>query len=112
MISLGDWKLIHLYETGENLLFNLKTDPFESQNVAEFNPELIVQLEQQLQHWLQSVNAKFPVPDPEFNMEERIKYDNTVPIKRKQQLELERKNMLKKDFKPNEDWWGSHVTKD
>lgn len=112
VIRLGDWKLIHLYETDENLLFNLKTDPFESQDVAQTNPELTLQLEQQLLNWLQSVNAKFPIPDPDFNIEERIKHDNTVATKRKQQLEQQRKNMLKKDFKPNEDWWGSQVTKD
>jgi arylsulfatase A-like enzyme len=112
VIRLGDWKLIHLYETGENLLFNLKIDPFESKNVAEANTELTLQLEQQLLNWLQSVNAKFPIPDPDFNIEERIKYDKTVATKRKQQLEQQRKNMLKKDFKPNEDWWGSQVTKD
>ncbi|TPV35577.1 sulfatase [Paucihalobacter ruber] len=112
VVRLGDWKLIHLYETGENLLFNLKTDPFESQDVAQTNPELTLQLEQQLLNWLQSVNAKFPIPDSDFNIEERIIYDNTVATKRKQQLEQQRKNMLTKDFKPNEDWWGSQVTKD
>lgn len=112
IIRLGDWKLIHLYETEENLLFNLKTDPFEAENVAGVNSEITKQLHKQLMDWLRSVDAKFPVPDPDFNLEERLKYEKTIATKRKAHLEQQRKNMLKADFKPNENWWGSQVTKD
>ena len=38
-IRQGDWKLIEFFEKGTLELFNLKTDPFEKNNLIENNPE-------------------------------------------------------------------------
>jgi arylsulfatase A-like enzyme len=112
IIRKGDWKLIHYYEDGKNELYNLKTDPYEKNNLVNSNVQLSNDLFTNLQQWLQSVDAKYPIPDPEYNAEKRKEYEKSVVEKMWPKLESDRKNMLSKDFKPNADWWGSMVTKD
>ncbi|MBB6646608.1 sulfatase [Halobellus sp. MBLA0160] len=43
---------------GETELYNIKSDPGESQNVSNEYPEMCEQLEQQLDHWLDSINKR------------------------------------------------------
>jgi arylsulfatase A-like enzyme len=112
IIRKGDWKLIHYYEDGKNELYNLKTDPHEKNNLVNSNVQLSNDLFTNLKQWLQSVDAKYPIPDPEYNAEKRKEYEKSVVEKMWPKLESDRKNMLSKDFKPNADWWGSMVTKD
>ena len=52
-------KLIHLY--------NLKNDPFENNNIAIDNPDIIKTMEEQLQKILKNTAS---IPDDEFNEEE------------------------------------------
>jgi len=63
----GDWKLIELYEFGETELYNLKRDVGESNNLAAAEPARVQALQQQLRDWQQSMNAKMPVADPDYN---------------------------------------------
>ena len=112
MIREGDWKLIYYYELQKSELFNLKKDPFESENLAVINPEKTKELEIKLFDWLESVNAKYPTIDSEFDPIRRDQYEKKIREKRLINLEKERKKMLSKDFQPNKDWWESKTTKD
>ena len=108
----GNWKLIHYYESKKNELYNLKTDPSEKNNLVDVQSNISSDLFNNLKRWLEIVNAKYPVPDPEFDSKRRNEYENSVVEKLWPKLENERKNMLSKDFKPNADWWESIVKKD
>ncbi|MDF9799394.1 arylsulfatase A-like enzyme [Catalinimonas alkaloidigena] len=106
------WKLIHYWEDDRNELYNLEEDPGEKQNVADAYPEVTERLHEQLQAFLKSVDANLPARDTTFSAElavekHREKVEVLMP-----RLEQQRKQFLQKDFTPNEDWWGSKVTKD
>lgn len=109
IIRQGNWKLIHYYEDGRNELYNLSLDPSEKNNLVDKQAKVSADLYHNLKEWLESVNAKYPVPDPEFDAEKRREYEKSIVEKLLPKLETERKNMLSKDYKPNEDWWGSTV---
>ncbi len=59
-ILLGDYKLTHLYETGENRLFDLTKDPGEKNDLAKQMPDRVAQLETRLNDYLKAVNASMP----------------------------------------------------
>ena len=63
-IILGDYKLLHYYETGEDHLFNLSTDLKESNNLVAQLPEKTEELSQKLTNYLSEINASFPIPNP------------------------------------------------
>lgn len=112
MIRKGDWKLIHYYEDGSNELYNLKDDAFEQNNLVEDYPDLSSTLYSNLKNWLVSVNAKHPEKDLQFNEEKRKIYETKIENKLLPKLEKERMQMLSEGFQPNQDWWGSKLTKD
>ena len=70
-ILSSDMKLIHFYETGENLLFDLKTDIGEIKNLASAKPELASTLAQQLADYLSEVGAEMPKPNPNYDPNNR-----------------------------------------
>jgi len=112
MIREGDWKLIFYWEDGSQELYNLTSDPAEENNVAEENPEIAEQLSQKLLGWLAKVGANMPQEDLEYNEElDQQRHENIVK-ERWPALEKQRLDFLSEDFTPNEDWWGSKVTKD
>ncbi len=112
IIRLGNWKLIHYYEENTQQLYNLKSDPYEEQDLASVETERAQKMHQQLMNYLQEVGAKFPEPDPEFDAEKRKQYMQNIREKRMLNLEKQRKEILSEDFKPNKDWWGSKATID
>jgi len=71
----GDWKLVHLYhpkakpnkkgtgqpKTGKHELFNLKTDPTESDNLASQERERLASMIQAMDTALQNEGALFPI---------------------------------------------------
>ncbi len=66
-INDGKWKL-HIYpQINHQLLFNLESDPDETTNLAESNPEKIKQLVSLMKKWRQKVGDKTPlsVTNPE-----------------------------------------------
>lgn len=111
-IREGDWKLIHYYEDDSNELYNMKDDPFEQNNIAAQNIETTTKLYKKLKNWLITVDAKLPKKDTEFDAVKRAKYEKMIREKLLAKLEIERLEMLSKDFTPNKDWWGSKLTKD
>lgn len=112
IIRLGDWKLIHYYETGTEELYNLKDDIGEQHDLSADRPELVADLQRQLFEYLESVNAKYPARDPGYDplkAVEQIKFREGTLLKA---LEKERMDYLSKDFDPKNNWWGSKVTRD
>ena len=66
-IRKGDWKLIEFFEGNRLELYNLKTDPAESRNVAESRSELAATLHADLKQWRSRVNAQMPTPNTDFD---------------------------------------------
>lgn len=112
IIREGRWKLIHYWEDSTNELYNLQKDIGEQNNIAAQHPDLTRKMSNKLMNWLNSVHAKYAVPDPMFNPDSlRMKQEGykNVLLPR---LEQQRRQMLNPDWQPNDDWWGSIVTRD
>jgi arylsulfatase A-like enzyme len=65
----GDWKLIEFFETGRLELYNLRTDPGETRDLAAHEPQVASRLHELLRNWRQSVEAKIPQPNPDWRDE-------------------------------------------
>jgi arylsulfatase A-like enzyme len=71
-VHRGDWKLIRIFHEGENgahrhLLFNLKTDLGEKQNLAAKSPDLVKELDSLIETFLRETRAVVPRPNPAFD---------------------------------------------
>lgn len=66
-IRKGDWKLIEFLEDGALELYNLRSDPGESENLAGKETKLAQELLHMLQQWRQKVNARMPTINPDFD---------------------------------------------
>ncbi len=68
-IRAGDWKLLEFFEDGSRIeLYNLKSDPGESKNVAPAELETAMQLHRSLQAWQRESNAAIPrTANPKFD---------------------------------------------
>jgi arylsulfatase A-like enzyme len=68
VIRQGDWKLHIYYEDNKIELYNLKEDIGETQNLAKKYPEKANALQQQLQSWLDKIQAPIPkIPNPDYD---------------------------------------------
>ncbi len=112
IIRKGDWKLIHYWEDGRDELYNLKTDLGEKTDLASTQPSKTNELRHQLDEFLNRAGAKIPVADPEYNAGLEKIYQDKIVNQQWPKLEKERKLMLQKDYRPNENWWKSKVTND
>jgi arylsulfatase A-like enzyme len=65
-IRAGDWKLIHYYEDDRMELFNLKTDPAETKNLAATHPAKAKALREKLDAWRKETDAKAPTKNPDW----------------------------------------------
>jgi arylsulfatase A-like enzyme len=65
-IRYGEYKLLEFYETGERVLFNLKTDLAERNDIAKTNPEITTDLGNRLNSYLTAVGAAMPKPNPDY----------------------------------------------
>ena len=63
----GDWKLIEFFEDGKLMLFNLKEDPYEKNDLAEKNPEKTAELLKELKAWRKDVNAQMNYQNPKYD---------------------------------------------
>ena len=66
VIRSGDWKLIEAYDPDRFMLFNLRSDPGESQNVIDGHQEIASTLKKRLNQWRRDVGADMMLPNPEF----------------------------------------------
>jgi arylsulfatase A-like enzyme len=65
----GDWKLIERYEDSSLELYNLREDPVEAKDLAASEPERVRALHAQLKAWRESVGARMPSANPNFDPE-------------------------------------------
>lgn len=61
VVRAGELKLIKRYGTGELELYNLNDDIAESRNLASSKPGVAKRLEDQLDAWLNEIDAKMPI---------------------------------------------------
>lgn len=71
-VHRDDWKLIRIFHGGENgahrhLLFNLRDDLSEKNNLAASKPELVAELDALIEKFLADTKAVVPVPNPAFD---------------------------------------------
>jgi arylsulfatase A-like enzyme len=62
VVRVGNWKLIRLYETGHEELYDLKSDLSETHDLAATSPAKRKELSARLDAWLKEVSAQMPVP--------------------------------------------------
>lgn len=112
IIRVNNWKLIHYWEDGNEELYNLATDVGEKNDVLRAHPEIAKSMSTRLLDWLNKVSANLPMKDPEYNMKLASERQSNIVKEKWPALETQRLEVLSDDFQPNEDWWGSKVTKD
>ena len=112
IIRRGDWKLIHYYEDDRNELYNLSLDPREQNDVAAGNRKRSDQMWSELKSWLDSVGAKYPLPDPRYDAAKAAAKWERVHTKQKASLEEFHAKILQPDWQPDPTWWGSLVSED
>lgn len=66
-LMLGDYKLIEWFEDMHCELYNVRDDIGEKNDLAAKMPEKVVAMRQQLHDWRQSVGAKMPTPNPNYD---------------------------------------------
>lgn len=65
-IRAGDYKLIEWFEDGRMELYNLAEDLSETDDLAGRMPEKVEELSEMLWIWRGSVDARMPVPNPDW----------------------------------------------
>lgn len=73
-IRKGPWKLIENLENSTTLLYNLETEMGESTDLSKVYPQIHSALYAELKQWQKSVDAKLPVPNPDFNESRRLEW--------------------------------------
>jgi arylsulfatase A-like enzyme len=71
-VHRGDWKLIRIFHGGENeahryLLYDLRADISETNNLADAKPELVRELDALIEDFLNRTQAVRPIPNPKFD---------------------------------------------
>jgi arylsulfatase A-like enzyme len=71
-VHRDDWKLIRIFHGGEkgahrHLLYNLRDDLGEKNNLAAAKPELVAELDALIETFLADTKAVVPVPNPAFD---------------------------------------------
>ena len=112
IIQENGWKLIHYWEDGRDELYDLNSEIGEESNVAIENQETTIQMRTQLFAWLSEVGANLPEQDLEYNQLLAGQRHNSIVNEQLPALEKQRLDVLSQDFKPNDYWWGSQLTKD
>ena len=67
-VRLGDFKLIEFHEDMNYELYNLKEDISETKDLSSQMPEKTEELKKLLTDWKMSVNAKMPLPNPDYKL--------------------------------------------
>jgi uncharacterized sulfatase len=80
-IREGAWKLVEFFQDGQLELYNLEKDVSESKNLVDEMPEKARELHQKLQSWRESVNARSPEENPDFDPDKRLEW-GTHPDRR------------------------------
>lgn len=65
-IRSGDWKLLEYFEDETIELYNLETDPGESQDLSASRPDIAAGLRDRLRQWRMDVDAEMPTVNQGF----------------------------------------------
>ncbi|WP_406684727.1 sulfatase [Seonamhaeicola sp. MEBiC1930] len=109
IIRKGNWKLIHYWEDEHQELYNLRADVGEQNNQFDENRTLALAMKEELMNWLKEMDTHYASEDLEWDKEARRKRLENHRTKLMPRLEKHRKEMLSKDWQPNDDWWGSDI---
>ncbi len=112
IIRDGNSKLIFYHEDQHCELYNLAIDITESRPMNKIYPNKGTELKKKLDEWLAETGTKMPIPDRQYDPQEEEKVKEQWRTATLKQVEDLRRVMLGKNWKPNETWWGSQVTKD
>lgn len=107
IIMRGDMKLIYYHEDSRVELYDLGTDPKEQSDISSQNPQEAKRLKAELMAWLDSTDARFPAPDPQFDAAARAARWESLKTSGKRRLEKQHAGFLAEDYSPGADWWGS-----
>ncbi len=66
-IRAGDFRLVHFYEDGRNELYDLRTDPGETTDLAAADPARTLALKARLDAWLVDVGGQMPTANAAFD---------------------------------------------
>lgn len=66
-VRAGDYKLIEFFEDGRLELYNLKEDIGETKDISKELPERTTYLHNLLKKWREDVEAKIPMPNPDYS---------------------------------------------
>ncbi len=94
VIRCGNWKLIHLYESDTQELYDLSNDVSELRNLVSHYPERAEALKNQLFDYLEKVDAKYPQRDPQYDEAAEREHLKRVEERRMPQLENQRWQFL------------------
>jgi arylsulfatase A-like enzyme len=89
-----NWKLIRVFYNGNDgahsyRLYNLKTDPGETNNLAGQYPEMVKTLDQKIGKFLQSRGVVTPVPNPNFSSKDYFPENIGVPGRDQKRFNVE-----------------------
>ena len=101
----GDWKLIRYFEDERFELYNLASDLGEQVDLASANPHRVEQMAKTLQAWLNSVNAKLPMSNTNYDAADHAASIRQAKEVRMQNREREHASYLQPEFTPNGGWW-------
>ena len=109
VIRVGNWKLVHYFETNTQELYNLESDLSEQDNIVASQRDKADELHGMLMNFLSEAGARFPEQDPLYDPDSLKMRQNFYRTGLLDRLEKQRKDYLNPNWKPNEDWWGSKV---
>ena len=112
IIRQENWKLIYYWEDKSVELYDLAKDPSENNDIAKENPKIAEKLTAELLEYLDKTEANRPSEDPQYDVKLHQDVLDRNKNVSKPALEAERLKMLSPGWSPNDDWWGSKVTKD
>ena len=84
----------------------------ESESLNARYPDKVNELKAELMTWLDEVGARKPIADPLYDPKKEAAVKKNWRTKTLEQQEKNRKNMLRKGWEPNDDWWGSAFVND
>ncbi len=112
IIRKGNWKLIHYWEDSSDELYNLSIDIEEKNNLAIEFPDKLITMRSELLQWLAGVNANRPEIDSLYDPMLAAERHEEILTQKLPQLEMDRLQILSDEFIGDDNWWGSHLTKD
>lgn len=108
----GHWKLIRYYADNSEVLYDLRSDPGEEQDLYSKHPNIADRLGNELTKYLETTGAAFPAADPQYDPEAEARYLESVKNELLPRLEEQRLEYLSPDYSPGNKWWGSQPNKE